>query len=355
MMPRSRSLLLLACLLAPAPAAAQPKQPAPKPAGDKGDAKALMASGVRLLEAKDYLGALAVFKDAYARFPSARILLNIGTSLRLLKRHADAANAYQRYLEAPDADPAKKAEVEKAITELDALVGRLELSVTPPDAEVQINDEEWRPTAAVTRYRVEPGAFTVRARKEKFQATSSVAQVAAGERKPVAIALTALPEPAAPAPAGSGPAPALGDDPALHAAAPPPEPRSRLGALAMVRVDAPRRGAAALIGLTVDALPRLQLQGAALLGPFYGGYAGAGFSILDGAWRPFAAAGMTIFASDGARYSLRAAGGLELLLSRHVSLIAELGVEYVLNEQLTDTLAIKKTVFIPAVGAAGRL
>src|SRR5690606_10010054 len=114
-MPRPRSLLLvLGALLFAAGAAAQPAPAPAKPSEDKLDAKALMASGLRLFRAKDYLGALAVFKDAYARFPSARILLNIGTTLRLLERSADAANAYQRYLDAADADPAKKGEVAKA-------------------------------------------------------------------------------------------------------------------------------------------------------------------------------------------------------------------------------------------------
>src|SRR6185295_5621169 len=94
-------------------------KPAPhdKPSGDKVDAKALMQSGVRLLEAKDFLGALAIFKSAYARVPSAKILLNIGTTLNLLNRKAEAANAYQRYLDASDADPQKKPEVATVIAD----------------------------------------------------------------------------------------------------------------------------------------------------------------------------------------------------------------------------------------------
>ena len=123
----------------------------------------------------------------------------------------------------------------------------------------------------------------------------------------------------------------------------------------MARIDAPRAGAAALLGLAVDVLPRLQLQGAAIVGPFYGGYGGASFAILGGTFRPLVTAGMTIFSSDGPRYALRGAGGLEVQLGRHVSLIAELGVDYVLNEQVTSSLAIKKAVFIPAIGASGRL
>jgi len=57
-----------------------------QPADNKVDAQSLMQSGVKLLEAKDYLGALAVFKTAYERFPSTKILLNIGTTLKYLDR-----------------------------------------------------------------------------------------------------------------------------------------------------------------------------------------------------------------------------------------------------------------------------
>src|SRR5262247_2293943 len=103
----SRVLVVASLLAAPRAFAQQPPQPDPS----KMDAKALMQTGVRLLEAKDYLGALAIFKDAYARFPSAKILLNIGTTLKLLDRKAEAANTYQRYLDSADADATKKIQV----------------------------------------------------------------------------------------------------------------------------------------------------------------------------------------------------------------------------------------------------
>src|SRR5262249_23249741 len=124
-----RHLIVAASLLVAGVASAQPKPP--PPSGDKTDAKALMLSGVKLLEAKDYLGALAVFKDAYARFPSAKILLNIGTTQKLLNRNAEAANTYQRYLESKDADPARRTEITQILADIDKLVGKLEISSTP--------------------------------------------------------------------------------------------------------------------------------------------------------------------------------------------------------------------------------
>src|SRR6185295_5080845 len=106
---------IAACAL-PAPiAVAQPAAPV----ADKVDARALMQSGLKLYAAQDYLGALAVFRTAYTRFPSAKILINIGTTLIKLDRKADAANTYQRYLDSPDADRARRPEVITAIAELD--------------------------------------------------------------------------------------------------------------------------------------------------------------------------------------------------------------------------------------------
>src|SRR5262249_55769971 len=119
---RISSAILIASLLGARLVNAQQ----PPAAGGKVDAKALVQSGVKLLEAKDYLGALAIFKDAYVRFPSAKILINIGTTLKLLDRKAEAANAYQRYLDSPDADANRKPQVAAELAALDKSVGRLE-------------------------------------------------------------------------------------------------------------------------------------------------------------------------------------------------------------------------------------
>ena len=119
-------------------------QPAPKD-DSKVDAQSLMQSGVKLLEGKDYLGALAVFKTAYERYQGAKILLNIGTTLKLLGREADAANAYQRYLDAKDTDPKRRPEIEKLIAKIDNTVGRYDITPTPSNA-----------------YGVRPGAIEVR-------------------------------------------------------------------------------------------------------------------------------------------------------------------------------------------------
>lgn len=321
-------------------------QPAPPPDGGKVDAKSLMQSGVRLLEAKDYLGALAVFKDAYARFPSAKILLNIGTTQNLLERKADAGNTYQRYLDSPDTDAAKKNDVIAALVDIDKAVGRLEITVTPEDAEVQVNDGEWQPAAKSKLVRVTEGPFTVRARRDKYGPEAKSAQIVRGDRAAIVISMTALPEDKIIVPTNGGEL--------MTPETPTPivdEPRSKIGLYAMGHFDIPRGGGAGLVGITYDVMERLEVNAGAILGPNYGVFAGTSVAILTGDTRPFVAAGMPLFFSNGARIGVRGAGGLEVRLSTKFSLLAELGVEVMLNPE--DN--ILKAAFIPAVGASGRL
>jgi hypothetical protein len=96
---------------------------------------------------------------------------------------------------------------------------------------------------------------------------------------------------------------------------------------------------------------RLQVQGAALIGTSSGGYAGVTFAVLGGRIRPLVSVGVPVFVSDGPRVALRGAGGLELALHRKLSLVAEVGVEHVVNPEE----GITPTALIPAIGAIGRL
>ena len=345
-----RSLLVVALgaaslpLVAARPAAAQP-------AGDKTDAKALMASGLKLFQAKDYLGALAVFRDAYGRFPSSKILLNIATTLKQLNRNAEAANTYQRYLDAQDSDPAKKADVAKVIGDLDAKVGVVEMALTPADAEIQLaGEDDWHPAGEAAHYRVPPGPFTVRVRHDKFQPAEISGEVAAGKRTPLKVTLAPIPAATdSPMKVTTGPARVGGgevDDNAALTANP-----SRFGALAVAHIDVAHSGAAARVVATIELIPRLQAEVGAILGPSSGGYAGARYAFLPGRFRPVLAAGMPLFIKDGAHVAIRGAAALEIIVTPHISVVVEAGIERVLNPGMNYV----ETLFIPAVGAAARL
>jgi hypothetical protein len=355
-MPRLHRALVLTSLLVASRAFAQPQpQPPQQQPADpsKMDAKALMTTGVRLLEAKDYLGALALFREAYVRFPSAKILLNIGTTLKLLDRKAEAANTYQHYLDSQDADPNRAKQVIGELAELDKSVGVVEVIVRPADAEVSFGDE-WIPAARAKQWRVPPGAIKIGARKQGYLNAEQTSTVAAGAKTSITVALAEVPK---------QPVSTISDD--LIAQVEPEKPRSRIGAIAMLHVSVvPKLGSAALVGATVDLTPQLGIDAAVLLGPglvsdgmatrpppSFGGYLGGNFAFLPGAFRPRAGAGMTIFSSDGARLQVRAAAGLEWVATRNISLLVEVGAEVALNPE--DD--IRELAIVPALAVAGRL
>jgi hypothetical protein len=335
-----RMALGLVCV-ATAVVAAQPA-PDKKPSADKKTASELYDDGNKQFEAGKYIQALAFFKEAYSLLPNPKIQLNIAVTLNKLNRIADAANAFQHYIDLPDADPSMKPEIEKALVDMDKKLGTLEITVTPPDAEVQINLGEWLPAAEVKLYRISEGKFEVRARKEGYTPDTKSAQIRAGEKAAVPIALALVPvktkEVIKIVPGG------------IVGQVQPEGPRARLGAFALEHLDIPHSGAATFVGITFDVIDRLQIQGAAIVGGTYGGYVGVAFAVLPGKFRPIVVAGMPIFMSDGARYGVRGAGGFELQVNRHLALIAELGVEHTFNPNVTED-----TLFIPAIGASGRL
>ncbi len=346
---RSRALLLAilaTAVLAPPVAFAQP-------AADKTktDAKALMASGLKLFQAKDYLGALAVFRNAYAKFPSPKILLNIATTLKQLDRNAEAANTYQRYLDAPDADPTKRADVTKVLVELDAKVGLLEIALRPDDAEIQLaGEDEWHTATEATHFRVAPGKFVLRARRDNHQSGELRGEVAAGKRASLSLTLAPVVETPV-ATTVVKPAGATGGGGVVDGDGSSPGLRERFGAYALAHIDIANSGGAARVGATFEIIPRLQAELGALIGPSSGAYVGARYGFLPGRFRPVVAVGAPIFFEDGARVAIRGAAGLEVVLSSHISIVVEAGVERVLNPGMNYV----ETVFIPAIGAAGRL
>jgi tetratricopeptide (TPR) repeat protein len=232
------ALLLTIVVLGSGVAAASPKT--------RGDA--LNAEGQTHFKAKDYAGALDSFERAYAAYPSAGLLVNIGTTYRQLGRPIDAANAYQRYLDDPAAEEALAAQTAQLLAFLDTLAGRLTIVVDGDpdgDAEIQIGDAAWIPHAQAHLMRVAPGTFVVRARLGE-RTTEISGRVDAGESREVALTLAT--EPAA-AIRRRLPAPDDELDP------PPPPPR-RSRALSFVTAGAGAVALATAVGLALRASSR---------------------------------------------------------------------------------------------------
>ncbi|MFN0247558.1 MAG: hypothetical protein ACKV2T_11780 [Kofleriaceae bacterium] len=320
---------------------------------DKGDAKALLASGLKLFAAKDYLGALSVFETAYERYPSPKILLNIGTTLLKLDRKVDAANIYQRYLDAKDVDEKKQADAKKILAGLDKELGLLDISVTPENAEVQIGTGTWVSIDSVRKARVAPGEVTLLARAPRYKLRAETFSITKGETR--SVALTLEEEPAG---TSSTTTTTTTTTTGGVAARVTPEQRSRLAAMVAWHVDPLNGtdvfpvGSTVLVGASYDVMPSLSVQGAALLGAYFGPYVGATYTFLDGKLRPLVSAGVPILITNGARISVRGAAGLELVVNRHVAFALEVGVERFVNPE--DDI-MNKTLFVPSLGMTGRL
>jgi hypothetical protein len=285
-----------------------------------------------------------MFKEAYDRFPSSKILLNIGTTLKALGRNTEAANTYQKFLDASDADESKKPAVTKELAELDEKLAVVELKVTPPDTEIAFGTEAWHPASDLSRYRLDPGQVTLHARKPGFQPWEKALGLTTGAVLTINVELAPIPAPATVAtnmPTETG----------VHAVVTPEPAPSRWGAIALAHMDFKYKGAAGVVGVTAHVLEGVQIEAAAIVGPSSGAYIGGRYAALQGALHPTVAAGVPLWISSGARIGVRGAGGIQYDLTRHLALVAEVGVEHVFNPQ--DHIAA--TLFIPALGALGRL
>jgi len=338
------AVALIACIAATVPALARADDEVARR-----EARALFREGVRLLEAHDFPGALALFRSAYTKLPSARILLNIAGTLAEMGQDVEAANTYQEYLDAPDADPERRAEVARVLVRIDAKVATVRLATDPADAEVQIDDSAWAPAVTRTRVRLTPGAHVIRARKDALGPIEEALDLAAGARREVLLVLRAPPPPP-PAPEVLPPPPATIVAPAPVAAGPERE-GIRLGASVGVIADVRGRGAIGTVGVHLGVAGRYEARAAALIGDHPGGYAGGVAYLAGRRVRPLVSVGVPVLFADGARVAVRGAAGVAWNASRHLSLVLELGVERWLNAHAD----IDATQVVPSLCAVGRL
>lgn len=371
-------------------------------------AQALMIEGVKQLQSKAYDQALANFLEAYAKFPSPKILLNIASTLRDMGRLSDAANTYQRYLLDPLAGSERFAEVKDILTALDQQLTLLSIRVTPSGSSVSIDAGPYIPVGSSLQARVRPGIHLVRI-KQGERTNELTINGFEGELKEVQLALadpapatpTPTPDPATPTPtptpAETKPTYAWLDDSERYDTSDPTsnqrvvlarpngppvppfmprfettddgiiafgddEPRISSGVVGVVRIDGEGRGFAGGIGL---AIARERFEGDVLLlrSKQTGGYLGMRVRILTGFFRPYVAIGMPVWVFDHKptmdsaeetklAVGVRGAVGLELYINGHFSVQADLGYE---RFWFVEGTPFDSSIVIPTVGVIGRL
>jgi hypothetical protein len=376
------------------------QDPAVKVDDDKARAaaQALMTEGVRRLQVQAYDQALANFLEAYNRFPSPKILLNIASTLNDMGRLADAANSYQRYLEDPATGSERVAEVKELLIKLDAQLTILTVHVLPHGAEVSIDAGPFVPVGSSLQTRIRPGTHTIRLRKGATIATSDLNSFE-GETKELSLQVveeTPTPPPAAKPPeqvngwlvdgrsygtvdgnsrerrvhatvTGAEIKPYIPGGTLDYADTPdlsePPEHLTS-GVIGIVRIDGNHwKGFAGGLGIAYAANDAFEVQLAGLKSDVYGAYVGARYLFFTGFVRPYLAAGIPMFFfTDDAnenRISIggRAAIGAELKLNGHLSFYADFGVEHFFNvsDVIYKMQTFEATAFAPTIGVIGRL
>jgi hypothetical protein len=372
-------------------------------------AQALMTEGVRRLQVQAYDQALANFLEAYNKFPSPKILLNIASTLRDMGRTADAANTYQRYLTDPATGAERVAEVKELLIKLDAELTILTVHVFPRGSEVSIDGGPFVSVGSSLQTRVRPGPHTVRIRHAGIVSSTDLTSFD-GETRDVNVQITndvkseepAPPTPPPPPPANAPPPPENGQGwligrgyatadgnsrerrtletpsgPPVKPYMPPGGPdledappvfagedKIGSGVVGIVRIDGNHwRGFAGGLGLAYAVSDPFEVEVAGLKSDVWGAYVGARYRFLTGWLRPYGAAGipMFFFTDDmmGSHVALggRIAGGIELRINGHLSVQADLGIEHFFNigGVVYKMQTFEETAFTPTIGVIGRL
>lgn len=107
--------------------------------------------------------ALLLFETSQRLAPYPVVTYNLGLCHRSLGRTADAVDAFERYLAAPEPDAAPEllATVRAEVGRLRALLAAVQLSVTPASARVTVDGR--RPERAVTDLLLSPGVHVIEA------------------------------------------------------------------------------------------------------------------------------------------------------------------------------------------------
>jgi hypothetical protein len=116
---------------------------APALAGDAASKEAgkHFQRGVELYTDGDFRGALVEFKKAYATWPRANVLYDIGQTEYQLLDYAAALRTMERYLAETGANAAHRAEVEGTVEILRGRVGRVVLTADAGECDVTVDDQ----------------------------------------------------------------------------------------------------------------------------------------------------------------------------------------------------------------------
>jgi hypothetical protein len=152
------------------PMAARPMASSETPADSRKQARALVVKGAGEIARGDYVKALALFTQAYAIYPSPKILFNMAQTYRELGRLVEALNAYERFLHT--AKPGTSRDLLKVarskVQGLKGEVATLLIQVSVPGALIRIDGAEVGLSPMDIPRRVMPGRHLVVVSKKGY-------------------------------------------------------------------------------------------------------------------------------------------------------------------------------------------
>ena len=201
----SSTALILCCtlvsphVLAQGAAAAPPAAAAQSPLGESltGDARAGYESGRILYGDGDYAGAALKFRSAYEASKDYRLLWNVAACEKNLRHYAQVLRLVSDYLQqgAAQLSEQDRAEAIALRDAVQAFVSKLNISVTPADAEVYVDGKLVGKSPLTAPIQVDMGQRTIRAVKEGYEERTQTINAEGGKAVSVALALPLLPPP----------------------------------------------------------------------------------------------------------------------------------------------------------------
>ncbi len=161
----------------------------------KAEAKAHFDKGLNLLAEEAWSAALAEFLESRALFPTRAATTNAATCLRKLQRYDESLDMYEAVLrDFPNLKSEDRTFVQRAVVELRALVGTIDITGAEPGATIVVSGQSRGEYPPPTPLRVGAGAHLVRVFKEGYEPFETRVDVAGGQQVRLVVKLRALTE-----------------------------------------------------------------------------------------------------------------------------------------------------------------
>lgn len=167
-------------------ASAQPGKKKPEAPADPQtiEARTHFQNGLKLFQDGNFPGAIAEFEAAYRLKPGPASLKNIALCQKALFRYGEAVETLNRVLSvhAKELSADDKTQIDAAIAELTALVGSIEIKITPADARVFVDGRYVDPKERAAGVQLNTGEHTITADAAGYAKLTKNIRVAGGQK-----------------------------------------------------------------------------------------------------------------------------------------------------------------------------